>query len=402
MAIALLCLWIGAACAQDKAIEVRSDPSGATVEMGAQHGTTPCKLDSRQRAEIVIRKAGYAEWRSNDKTQVRIDAELVPAALDTWVAYLLRHYPVPVALLVLGVPGGVAFALLKMRRKNEVLERDIETIEEAQQADDMSVVGKYRVRGFLGEGSYCKVYDVEHVDTGKVYALKMLKADLVDETATNRFLRECEIGRELECPEVVKVYDYGEHKGSPYMVAELLHGDTLESRMADETFDLDEAIAIMRHLCIGLKEAHHRGVIHRDLKPANIMLTHDGGVKILDFGIAHCMDKQKLTKTGSALGTPNYMSPEHIRNAKQVDARSDLYSMGAIFFEMVAHRPLFIEEDVMATLMAQVTKEAPRLSSVVPGTPPEVDDMVAKLLDKKPARRYQSADEVLSDLDNLP
>jgi len=236
------------------------------------------------------------------------------------------------------------------------------------------------------------VYRVRHVEYGDICALKILKKESLDANEMSRFHREMEIGRDMNHPAVVRTFAFGDVRGAPYLVMEYLEGQTLEQRIGRGAMTVDDTLRIIDELCGGLMHAHQRGIIHRDLKPANVMLCASGRVCLLDFGIARCLDMKKLTVTGVPLGTPAYMSPEHARS--KVDVRSDVYSLGVIFFEMLTGRLPFEAADAIAMMMAHVSGRVPSLCGLAPQVSAEVEAVVLKMLAKKPAQRYQTVQEV--------
>ena len=170
------------------------------------------------------------------------------------------------------------------------------------------------------------------------------------------------VGRDVQHPNLVRVYGYGQRHQVPYIVMELLNGQTLEERLKQGPLSLGEALRIFIQVGEGVGFAHQHGIIHRDLKPENIMIEPDGLVRIMDFGIARHLNQKKLTMSGAALGTPLYMSPEHVESSK-VDARSDIYSLGVILFEMLAGHPPFTGESTIAMISAHLRKPPPRCDS---------------------------------------
>jgi len=270
--------------------------------------------------------------------------------------------------------------------KQKIVEGNLEL--EGEQIDDYSIVET------LGEGAYSRVYKARHNDWNDLVALKLLKQETKDPEMLARTKREIEIGLELKHPNVVKMFAFGTYHGSPYIVTEFVPGRPLDEVLKKEgPFPLARACHIIEQLALGLEHAHSKGVIHRDLKPGNLFLTSDDQLKILDFGLARIVDSdQKLTKTGQALGTPVYMSPEQVRG--RVSPASDYYAMGIIFYELLLGSPPFEGESAMVILSAHAFQKPPKVKEKNPDIPDEVSDLIAALLVKKPEKRLQDPDVV--------
>jgi eukaryotic-like serine/threonine-protein kinase len=275
-----------------------------------------------------------------------------------------------------------------------------------------SVIGaRYRVVAPIGEGSMGSVYRVEDVETREVLALKLLHADLCRHPEIiARFEREAIAAARIEHPNVVHATDFGcSADGSFFLVLELVVGRDLRDELAAGPMEPSRAIAIMQGVAAGIRAAHEKGVIHRDLKPENIMLVeHEGQrdfVKLLDFGIARLeaanpqAGMQPLTIVGQPLGTPEYMSPEQVLG-KPVDARSDLYSLGVIFFELLTGACPF-DGNVAKLLQQHLTSEPPVLPPTVTAKNPHLARTVRMLLAKDPKNRFQSAAELAEALNAI-
>ena len=256
------------------------------------------------------------------------------------------------------------------------------------------------------------VFRAEHVIIAKDYALKMLSPDQTDEISWKRFQSEGKAIARLDHPNIVKIYNMGiDSCECPYYVMDLLDGVALSECISDKTpLSLDEIIDLFVQIASGLSYAHGRGIIHRDIKPSNIMLVDSGStyprVKIVDFGIAKSIydnssEMQSLTATGEIFGTPYYMSPEQCLGQK-IDARSDIYSLGCTLFETLTGRPPFRGESALQTVMMHQNAVSPTLSSVSGDNwNDNIEDIVAKMLMKKPAERYQTMDQVVHDLERI-
>ncbi len=287
--------------------------------------------------------------------------------------------------------------------------------EVSPEQDDMLgtlYLGKYQLVSIIGAGGFGVIYLAHQVFLDRLVAIKMLKSNLASAKARIRFHQEGKASSALHHPAIVAINDFGiDDLDRPYMVMEYVEGVTLSDVIRERiTLNVAEALPIFLELLDGLAAAHSKGIVHRDIKPGNIMLAmgEDGvHVKLLDFGIAKLLDEddhtvQSLTKTGEALGTPLYMSPEQIQSFK-IDYRSDLYSLGCVMFSCLTGAPPFVGEQKFMTMDKHLTEKPLSLKEASLGLdfPPELEAVVAKLLAKSPADRYQSADEVRSILINL-
>ncbi|HEX2732650.1 MAG TPA: protein kinase [Polyangiaceae bacterium] len=255
----------------------------------------------------------------------------------------------------------------------------------------------YRVVSCIGQGGMGSVYEVEHNELGKRFVLKALLREFLGRGDLVRRLRnEWRALGSLEHPHIVSVTDAGATPtGVPYYVMERLSGENLAERIKRQgRLELGEALRITVEVLDALSAAHAIGVVHRDIKPPNIFLRRHGGCKILDFGIAKLLDGDaSITGRGVAIGTPRYMSPEQA-SGEPVDERADLYAVGLVLFEMLSGQSPFEGSSAQEVFLAHVTKLAPRLNTLVPTIPASLDELVARLLAKKPAERVRSAKRV--------
>ena len=272
-----------------------------------------------------------------------------------------------------------------------------------------TLAGKYKIDKLIKQGGMGAVYRGKHVLMDKTVAIKVLKPSLAgDDAVVARFSREAKAASKISHPHAVSVTDFGEaENGVVFLVMEYLDGRTLKEVIAAEgPLQLERAANIVRQVAGALDAAHSQGVIHRDLKSENIMLVrHDGDewAKVLDFGIAkilqsHDHGESDITHANLVVGTPQYMSPEQCSQSGALDARSDVYSLGIILYEMLAGRVPFGGESPTVIMMKQVQDPAPSVLSVRPDLPESVDGVIKKALAKQPIDRYQSAGELSSDL----
>ena len=264
-------------------------------------------------------------------------------------------------------------------------------------------LGRYRVVKELGRGAMGVVYKAEDPSLGRMVAIKtiLLAADPDGGDGNDdnqaRFFQEAKAAGGLNHPNIITIYDLGMQGELAYMAMELLGGDELRTIMSSDRIALSAALEIAAQVADGLAAAHERGVVHRDIKPSNIMLLRGQHVKIMDFGIARLQVSNVKTQTGTRLGSPKYMSPEQIVG-RDVDHRSDIYSLGVVLYEMVAGAAPFSAPDV-TQLMYQIGSVTSRPPSVFnPAVPPMLDLIVAKALAKDSADRYQHAWEMAADL----
>ncbi len=213
--------------------------------------------------------------------------------------------------------------------------------------------GRYQVKRFLGEGGKKKVYLAQDTTLDREVAFALIKSEGLDDVSRTRIQREAQaMGRLGSHPHIVTVFDLGEERGQPYMVTELMGGGDVEGLIKDadgHRLPLEQAIGIAVETCRGLEFAHSRGIVHRDLKPGNVWITSDGVAKIGDFGLAVALDRSRLTTEGMMVGTVSYMPPEQAVGG-EVTPRSDLYSRGAMLYEMVTGRPPFLGDDSVAII----------------------------------------------------
>ena len=263
-------------------------------------------------------------------------------------------------------------------------------------------IGAYRVISRIGAGGMGEVWMAEHMALGRRAAIKVLHAQLSNRAEiVTRFFNEARAATAISDPGIVQIFDFGQcADGSAYIVMELLEGEPLDRRLLRMgSLPIADALRIMRQVATSLGAAHARGIVHRDLKPENMFLVRDvevgGGerAKILDFGIAKLSGAHTNVKTQTAamMGTPMYMSPEQCRGAGQVDQRADVYSLGCVLFTLVTGRPPFDADGAGEIIAMHLREPAPLASSVAPGIPSAIDEVIARCLEKNPDDRFASA-----------
>jgi len=304
-------------------------------------------------------------------------------------------------------------------------------------ASDTGLIGKkvshFRVIEVIGGGGMGMVYRAEDLKLGRQVALKFLPEEMAaDPVALRRFEREAQTASALNHPNICTIFEIEEYEGQPIIVMELLDGETLRNRLeasGQEKLPLDELLWIAIQTCDGLQAAHDKGIIHRDIKPANIFLTKDGPAKILDFGLAklvefdELIEKQpedgshssnsltnsrvsvvmdtNLSRTGLAMGTASYMSPEQVRKEK-LDARTDLFSFGLVLYQMASGQRAFTGDSVTGVHEALLNQVATPIRQLNPAVPADLETVISKALQKDRANRHQTAAEMRADLELVP
>jgi serine/threonine-protein kinase len=262
------------------------------------------------------------------------------------------------------------------------------------------VLSHYRLEERLGAGGMGLLYRGTDLALGRAVAIKLLARHLVsDATAKARFVQEARAASALDHPNIANVHDIGEEDGELFIVMALYEGETLRQRLEKGRLPVDEAVGILRQVALGLEAAHRAGIVHRDIKPANILMTTGGTAKILDFGVAKLLGESQaqMTQAGQPIGTVLYMSPEQL-TGQQVDARTDLWSLGVLAYEVLAGVSPFQTESSAVTTK-RILNDAPPSLAAVPGVPRWLAELVSQLLRKNPAERPQSASDLLKRLD---
>jgi serine/threonine-protein kinase len=269
-----------------------------------------------------------------------------------------------------------------------------------------SRLGPYEIIASIGAGGMGEVYRARDTRLGRDVAIKVLPAEFAsDPERLRRFEQEARAVAALDHPNILALYDVGTHEGAPYIVTQLLEGESLRERLQAGSLTPRKAIEVGAEIAQGLAAAHDKGIIHRDLKPWNVFITKDGHVKILDFGLAKLVAPRSVvepaqastvveaTEAGTALGTVGYMPPEQVRG-QVVDQRSDIFSFGCVMYEMLSGRPPFRRDTAADTTSAILHEEPAELSRVATGVPAALERVVRRCLEKEPDERYQSSRDV--------
>ncbi|HUD66099.1 MAG TPA: protein kinase [Candidatus Sulfotelmatobacter sp.] len=274
-------------------------------------------------------------------------------------------------------------------------------------------LGPYEIQSLVGAGGMGEVYRAHDSRLDRTVAIKVLPASFsADRERLQRFAQEARAAAALNHPNILSIFDIGEEQGAPYVVSELLEGETLGERLRTGALPIRRVIDYATQVARGLAAAHEKGIVHRDLKPENLFLTRDGRVKILDFGLAKLTRPesqdgsgdaptvQVATEAGVVMGTAGYMSPEQVRG-KSADHRSDIFAFGAILYEMISSKRAFHGETAADTMSAILKEEAPELSETAHHVPPGLERIVRHCLEKHPTQRFQSAGDLAFDLEAL-
>src|ERR1700683_4416685 len=273
-------------------------------------------------------------------------------------------------------------------------------------------LGPYAIQSPLGAGGMGEVYRARDTRLNRDVAVKILPASFsADPDRLQRFAQESRAAAALNHPNILSIYDIGEDRGAPYVVSELLEGETLRERLRNGALSSRKATDLARQIASGLAAAHEKGIVHRDLKPENIFVSDDGRLKILDFGLAKLTrpdadiagdapTQQVGTEAGEVMGTVVYMSPEQVRG-KTAASRSDIFSFGAVLYEMLLGKRAFHGDSAVDTMSAILKEEPPDLAETNRNVSPALERIVRHCLEKNAAERFQSARDVAFNLEAL-
>src|SRR5687767_13626300 len=266
-----------------------------------------------------------------------------------------------------------------------------------------ALADRYRIERELGAGGMATVYLAQDLKHDRKVAIKVLKPELAAVLGAERFVVEIKTTAAMSHPHILPLFDSGTADGFLFYVMPYIQGETIREKLNRETqFGVDEAVRIAREVADALDYAHRHGVIHRDIKPENILL-HDGRAMVMDFGIALAVSAAaggRMTETGLSLGTPHYMSPEQATADKDITARSDVYSLGCVLYEMLTGNPPHTGSSAQQIIMKIITEQPAAVTQYRKSVPPHVAAVVAKALEKLPADRFESAAKLVEALAN--
>jgi serine/threonine protein kinase/Tfp pilus assembly protein PilF len=262
-------------------------------------------------------------------------------------------------------------------------------------------VGAYRIVEKLGQGGMATVYKAYHPALDRYVAIKVMHpAFMEDPNFLARFQREARIVAKLDHPHIIPIYDFAEHNGHPYLVMRFIEGETLKARIERGPLESQEIMRITRAVGEALTYAHGQGVLHRDIKPSNILLTPDGGVYLTDFGLARMAEAGESTLSRDMmLGTPQYISPEQAKGMRNLDARTDIYSLGVVLYELLVGRVPFTADTPYAIVHDHIFTPLPMPRELNPDLPKDLERTLLKALAKNPDDRFQSVDELVTALE---
>src|ERR1700730_13233723 len=259
---------------------------------------------------------------------------------------------------------------------------------------------RFEILQLLGQGGMGAVYKARDTELERLVALKLIRPELASHPEIlRRFKQELILAREVTHRNVIRIFDLGQAQGIKFITMEYVEGRDLKGLIHEKgKYTAEEAVPIVLQIAAALEAAHRAGCVPRELKPQNVMTDKDGRVYVMDFGIARSLEHQGMTQTGALMGAPEYMSPEQAKGEK-VDARSDLFALGIIFYEMLTGISPFKADTAMAMMFKRTQERATPLSQLNLGVPAIISDIVSKCLEIKTEERYQSAREVISDLE---
>ena len=269
----------------------------------------------------------------------------------------------------------------------------------------MEKIGKYEIIELLGKGAMGIVYKALDPDIDREVAIKTIRFDLISDDEEKdelmlRFIREARAAGKLVHPNIITIHDVGKEKDMTYIVMQCIEGPSLQNWIASKKiFSAPDIIKLILQLCDALNFAHQNGIVHRDIKPANILLDDNGKPHICDFGVAH-VEMSTITQTGATIGTPSYMSPEQVMG-KKIDKRSDVFSLGAILYELLTGKRPFEGESITTVIYKIVNEEAVPCTQVRKELPQEFEQIMSKALSKDPDGRYSSCEEFAADLKKI-
>ena len=365
--------------------------------------TAPAPPEAPKEVEKVEKVAVPEKPKVEEKPSIPPQQEPLFGMFELWMVILVLLLIAGILFLILGRRVFIKKEKQRLTIKTPVKPLRVTTPIKGVSLEEAPVVGDYKILEKIASGGMANVYKAVHVKKGWMVALKVPHEQFQsDRTFVERFRREGELGKKLHNENIIHIYESATAKdGFTYIAMEYLEGIDLRQYMDRHgKLPIDEGLDILVHVCRALDYAHVKGVVHRDIKPENIMLPLQKGkgkIVLMDFGIAHTAYLGTLGTGSTYLGTPYYMSPDQI-SSKEVDGRSDIYSLGVVLFEMLTGQHLFNETDPLKVLFHHKETPAPRPSTLNPGIPPMLEQIVMKMLAKNPEDRYQTVENLLVEL----
>ncbi|MBV9241323.1 MAG: serine/threonine protein kinase [Acidobacteria bacterium] len=261
-----------------------------------------------------------------------------------------------------------------------------------------SLIGEYRVTGFLGEGGMGEVYLGVHEKLGRPAAIKVLSSAAKDESFRTRFFNEARLQANLHHPNIATLYDFQQQGDELLIFMEYVDGESLDERLGRSSMAVEDALRAFKHVCEAVGYIHANGIVHRDIKSQNIKIASNGAVKLLDFGIAKQEASHGLTQTGGVIGTPTYLSPEQLRGGK-ASPQTDIWALGVLLYEMLTGRLPFEGESIGGLVLKITTESFTPADTVNPAVPREVSRIITRCLQKDSASRFRSVDELVTSVD---
>ncbi|MBC7795760.1 MAG: serine/threonine protein kinase, partial [Pyrinomonadaceae bacterium] len=258
---------------------------------------------------------------------------------------------------------------------------------------DNQIIGDYRIRGFLGAGGMGEVYLGVHLQSNNLAAIKVLVNLVSSDSMITRFHNEARVQSGLQHPNIATLYDFKSINGNLCIFMEYIDGESLDDLINRNFFAVEESLMTFHSICEAVSFIHRKGILHRDIKSQNIKLNSKGLIKLLDFGIAKDAENQKLTKTGSVIGTPSYIAPEQFKG-KPADFQTDVWALGVLFYEMLTGKHPFRATGIMELCLKIESGEYVPVERANPSVPVEVAGIVKRCLQKEKNRRYQNASEL--------
>lgn len=412
--LALSLAWAGWADPVERAFDVTPSNCDLTIDgklcskVAGKSNTFQVDLGNTSNAatpKLVFSAPGYQALTVEDIPVSRLmSKDWSSPALQLKKSSTFSQHPVLWFVGLLGLAGG-GFALFQKSQQSKALEQRNQKVTVLSAGSDiedkmiLKVFGQYQLVQRLGAGGMASVYKgvpKDSLDEKEAVAIKVVKADVRSEDYDARLKREINVSRRLNHVNVLRIIDWGEQEGQMFLVMELVDGKPLTDFIPQKGLGVAESMRYLPGIVEALAYAHNLGIVHRDLKPDNVMVTKAGKVKLMDFGLARDQQVKTLTVAGTAMGTPAYMAPEQVLTGPSkanLNVKSDQYALGVLIYELICGRRPFEDEDPMKVIMQHLSSPPPPVSQFCAGVPAPVEAVLAKMLEKDPAKRFQSVKE---------